>query len=279
MRVVLVSLILLAAAMSGCAGDKGNDDGDGDASGTSTKTGTGTKSGTKSGSGTGSTTATGTGSPVPHNATLVADVVNGTAPLSVNFTMNATPGATSWRLAFGDGSFTNGTGQPATANHTYAVGGNFSANLTVVYAQGANATAGVDITVAVPAGGAAPDVTHFEFGESSGCMGDAHAINPTVPLNCASFQAGPDASGIDGHWLALDERYWGMTITTTMDDPTTQNQDSDCYFYKADAKTETGTASNGGGLCLGVVPAGTYWLFLYPWALPALGMTADFSTA
>lgn len=282
MRVVLIALLLLVAAVAGCAQKKGDDGGD-DATGTSTKTGSGSKGGTKSGSGTGSSSGTGTGSSTPHNATLAADAVNGTAPLAVNFTMTATTGATSWRLAFGDGAFANGTGVPSTANHTYNVGGNFSANLTVVYSEGANAgpnaTAGIDITVAVPSGAPLPDVTHFDFGESGGCVGDAHSEEPTVPLNCVSFQGGPDASGIDGHWLALDERYWGLTLRTTLDDPTTVNQDSDCYFLAADESTETGSGSNGGDLCTGVVPAGTYWLFLYPWAFPANGMTADFSTA
>lgn len=284
MRVVLVALLLLAAAMAGCATKKGNDgDDDPSGTGTSTNSGSGSKGGTRSGSGTGSSAGTGTGSSTPNNATLAADVVNGTAPLAVNFTMTATTGATSWRLAFGDGSFTNGTGDPAAANHTYSVGGNFSANLTVVYSDGPNAgpnaTASLNITVAVPAGGAAPDVTHFEFGESAGCVGDAHSINNDVPLNCVSFQGGPDASGIDGHWQALDERYWGMTITTTMDEPSGLNADSDCYFFAEDAETETGEASNGGDLCAGVVPDGTYWMFLYPWGFPATAMTADFSTA
>lgn len=67
---------------------------------------------------------------------------------------------------------------------------------------------GGDATPA-PAPRLMPAVTHFEFPESAGCAGDAHTLEPSVPLNCVSFQGGPDATGIDGHWLALDETYAG----------------------------------------------------------------------
>jgi hypothetical protein len=271
MRVVLVGLLILTAAMAGCAEKKDDDGGDGP-SGTSTSTASGSKSGTS----TGSTTGTGTGS-VSHSATLAADETNGTAPLSINFTMTADPGATSWFLAFGDGSSDNGTGEPATANHTYSVGGNFSASLRVVYSDGPNATASVNITVAVPGpSGPAPE-THFEFGESAGCAADAHAAEPTVPVNCISFHAGPDAPAVDGHWLALDERYWGMTLTSTMEESSGLNADSDCFFMAPDHTTIIGDGHNGGGLCAGVVPEGTGWLYIYPWAFPADAMTADFA--
>lgn len=122
-----------------------------------------------------------------------------------------------------------------------------------------------------------PAETHFAFGQSAGCAGDAHSLDPRVPLNCASFQGGPDATGIDGHWLALDETYAGLTLTTTMAVPGGANADSDCVFLAADAVTETGNGNNGSAACTGTVPPGTAWLFLYPWGTPASGMTADFT--
>lgn len=276
MRALLVSVLLLAAALAGCA-DGGDDDPK--PSTTTSGSATGSKSATKtsSGSRTTSTSGTGTGAPTLGTANLTADDTNGTAPLAVNFTISATGSPSAWRLSFGDGSSTNGTTVPATVNHTYVVGGNFSANLTVAYGT-LDATDSVNITVAVPAGGSgAPDVTHFEFGESLGCASDAHSLNPAVPLNCVSFHAGSDAPTVDGHWLALDERYWGLTLTTTMDEPSGTNHDSDCYFFAADETTEVGEASNGSEACTGVVPDGTFWLFLYPYAQPATAMTADFA--
>lgn len=261
MRVVLVALLLLAAAMAGCATKKDDDP---------TGTATGTPSGSRSGTGTGS----GNGTGAAHNATLTADVVNGTAPLQVNFTMAASPGATSWRLSFGDGAIANGTGAPSAANHTYAIGGNFSANLTVVYADGPtagpNATATLAIHVAVPAGTPAPDVLHFEFADSLGCVGDAGAEN------CITFVGGPDANGIDGYWQALDERYWGLSFTTTIDQVQPAVADSDCAITDADhAILEE--PNNSSGPCAGTVPAGAAWIFLYPYALPALSQTLTFT--
>lgn len=268
MRVVLVALLLLAAAMAGCATKKGDDDGDGD--GTS-GTASGSKSGSKSGSGTGSP-GNGTGS--ANNATLTADVVNGTAPLAVNFTMTASPGASSWRLSFGDGAFANGTGVPSAANHTYTVGGNFSANLTVVYSDapnaGPNVTVALNITVAVPAGNSPPDVLHFEFADSLGCAGDAGADN------CISFVGGPETSGIDGYWQALDERYWGLSFTTTVNQVQPAVADSDCAITDAD-HVILEEPNNGSSPCAGTVPQGAAWIFLYPYALPALAQTLTFT--
>jgi hypothetical protein len=122
-----------------------------------------------------------------------------------------------------------------------------------------------------------PAVTHFEFPQSAGCSSEGHSVDPSVPITCASFQGGPDATGIDGHWLALDATYTGLRLTTTMGAPADAVGDSDCYFFAPDAATQTGDGSNGTGPCTGVVPIGTGWLFLYPYAAPATAMTADFT--
>lgn len=255
MRSGFVVAVLLVVLLAGCAAKKDDDKGDG--------------------SGTTSTSASTTAAPTRHDVTLTAFVGNGTAPngtvpLDVNFTLNATTGFTAWHLGFGDGQDTNGTAtMPATYGYTYGMGGNFTANLTVTYPGGSNVSATVNITVAVPAGHPAPDVTHFEFDESLGCAGDAGADK------CISFQGGPDASGIDGYWLALDERYWGLQLTSTVDSAV---GDSDCAFTDA-ARAIIGTANNSNSPCAGPVPDGAAFLFIYPYAAPALGMTVDFGTA
>lgn len=223
---------------------------------------------------TSSSTTSTSSAPVVGNVTLAADVVNGTAPLLVNFTLNGTGSPSSWRLSFGDGSIANGTMLPAATNHTYVVGGNFSANLTVVYAAG-NATATVLVNVTVPqASGnsvAAPDVTHFEFADSLGCFGDVVGVE-----NCFSFAGGPDASGIDGYWLALDERYWGLTLSSTIDQGQPVLADSDCAVTDA-AFAVIEELNNGGDPCGGPVPKGTAFLFIYPYGTPGLSMTVDFA--
>lgn len=250
-RVVAVAFLLIALLLSGClTGDEVP------APATSSTT-------TSSRTVPSNTTA-----PV-RVANLTADLANGTAPLLVNFTLNATGNASSWALAFGDGATSNGTAFPATVNHTYAIGGNFSANLTVNYPGGQNVSAAVKLTILVPAGRPAPDVLVFEFADSLGCVGDLGVEA------CISFNAGPDfpISGIDGYWQALDERYWGLSFTTTVDNPL---GDSDCSFTDADHAV-IGEANNGGSPCTGAVPDGTAFIFLYPYAAPALGQTLTFT--
>lgn len=258
--VVAVALLLLASAMAGCAQNGGDGAKD-----------PGTLGGSTSGTGTGP--GNGTGS-TAYSVTLKANQVNGTAPLSVEFTINATVGAASWRLSFGDGAIGNGTGQPSVANHTYPIGGNFSANLTVAYPSG-NLSSSLAIAVAVPEGGGPPEVTHFEFADSLGCLGED---GPGAD-QCISFQGGPDSSGIDGYWQALDLRYWGLSFTSTV----TQGgpvgpalNDSDCAFTD-EAFAIIGFASNSSNPCAGSVPEGTAWIFIFPFATPALEMAIDFT--
>lgn len=253
MRVALVASIVLLAALAGCTAEKKDDDPS--ASTTST-----------------SVSATATAAPTPKVATLLANVTNGTAPLAVNFTLNATAGAVAWTLSFGDGNVTNGTSLPPAANHTYVIAGNFSANLTVSYPGGAkaNATLAINVTLTAASKAAPPDVLVFTFADSLGCAGDAGADT------CISFQGGPDASGIDGYWQALDERYWGLSFVGTVDQVQPAVADSDCAFTDADFAI-IGEANNSSSPCSGTVPPGTAWIFLYPYALPALEQTLTFT--
>lgn len=114
----------------------------------------------------------------------------------------------------------------------------------------------------------APEQLEFSFGPSAGCEGSL-----TGAGNCVSFQGGPSASGIDGHWLSLDESYWGLQFTTTID---SQTGDSDCYFVAEDETTILGNAHNGSSPCEGSVPDDTAFMFLYSYVEPATGMTITF---
>jgi hypothetical protein len=260
---LLLAATLLASLFAGCAATK-------DTPSSSPSTASGTHHGT--------TTAATTTPAVQRTAVLKAAPANGTAPLNVTFTIDALgkDNRTTWRLAFGDGQDANGTAAqlPANRTHAFAVGGNFTAKLLVTYAGGATANATLVVKVKAVVGADYPKV--FTFGASKlGCVGDAHSI-ADAPLNCVNFQGGPTSPQVDGFWQALDARYAGKAFTSTL---ATANPmpDSDCYFVAADAETITGDCTNGGDLAAGTVPAGTAWMFIYPYAAPADGIVVTFA--
>jgi PKD repeat protein len=228
-------------------------------------------------SGTTAATSTSVAPPVEHKALLTAAPVNGTAPLNVTFSVDALgkDNRTTWRLSFGDGQDANGTAAqlPGNRTHGYAVGGNFTARLTVAYGGNVSANATVLVKVHAVAGADYPKV--FTFGASkAGCIGDAYAADGV--LNCINFQGGPDSPQVDGFWQALDARYTGKSFTSTI---TTASPaaDSDCYFVAEDASTIVGDCTNGSDPAAGKVPAGAAWFFIYPYATPASEMVVTFA--
>ncbi len=153
--VILTTLMMLLA---GCAGSE--DDGEPTETTTGTTTGTGT-SGTQTTTGTATSTSTNTGTggpgnggnesePRPPTAILELSNVTGTAPLSLNLTINATDpdgDLAAWTVDFGDNSTEDGTEFPTTLSHTWATDGTYNITLTVVDATGLNDTNTVSITV------------------------------------------------------------------------------------------------------------------------------------
>lgn len=275
MRWALATAILVLALLAGCSSsDDGSSPGTTDTTGTGAHTGnagTAGQTGTGTTGGTATTGTGGTGAPVNRTLTFTAPVLSGSTPLNVTFSMTATgtDAKTQWRVNFGDGS-TSQTGKgnvPASANHVYTAGGNFTATFNVTYSDGQKAGKALAIQAIAPAPPAKPDVTHFDLGPSGGCAGDVVGVD-----KCISFGMGPDADPIDGHWVPLDSRYWGLSFTSD----TTANPDSDCVFVAEDATTVLGEASNGSSPCEGTVPELTMWLFIYPYAAPDAGMTVDF---
>lgn len=208
----------------------------------------------------------------PLVPSVSADVLNGSAPLRVNLTLSA-EGAddnTTWRVDFGDGNTTEGSALPATVDHTFGPGNH---TVTATFQRG-NETASTNLTVtaaASAAGPVLPEQTHFEFGDSLGCAGD---VLGAAGLDCITFTLGPDGNGIDGYWQELGEAYWGLSLTSTVNQGGGPLADSDCVFTDADHAV-VGEANNGGGPCVGSIPQGTQWLFIYPYAAPALSMTVD----
>lgn len=117
-----------------------------------------------------------------------------------------------------------------------------------------------------------PPKTHFEFGESLGCWERYTSSGPS----CIEFKAGPGGTGsaIDGHWIQLNQSYWGLLLTSTIGQVGVGN-DSDCVFTDADGII-IAEADNVDQPCTGEVPPGTDWAFIYPANRGALSITVDF---
>jgi PKD repeat protein len=153
-RTLFFVTILLATAFSGCLADP-------EAQSVTTTT---SSSGAPTASATAGTTGTnGTGGAMTSSApaentaptaNLTTDLVNGTAPLNVTFTIDGADedgDELSWTLdADGDGTEDyNGTEVPSAIVHEFTAVGNYTALLTVTDGTD-NATASVDIVVEVP---------------------------------------------------------------------------------------------------------------------------------
>lgn len=284
--VYLLVLSLALAALAGCAGSDGDDVDDGatPTPGGPSPTDTAEPTGTAPGPSGTAPGPTGTAAPPPTDAgaeitRFEADPDEGEAPLDVRFTLDAAsedPEAT-WRLAFGDGSEA-GKGDvadlPAEVEHNYTIGGNFTALFEV---QDNDGTINETLAIRVEASQSEPPETHFEYGPSGGCLTETHSVGGVV--SCISYQLGPnDGNGIDGWWQPLDERYWGASLTSTMDSPTTSH-DSDCFFLDDDHEV-LDSGHNGGDECkMDAIPEGTAWMFIFPWVDPATGLTVDITLA
>ncbi|WP_345939371.1 PKD domain-containing protein [Methanosarcina acetivorans] len=103
-------------------------------------------------------------------AAFIADVTNGTVPLTVNFTDQSTGSPTSWLWDFGD----NTSATEQNPSHTYNSAGNYTVNLTVISESGNSSEVKADyITVSESSTPTEPEpVAAFT----------ADVTNGTVPL-------------------------------------------------------------------------------------------------
>ena len=153
MRTLLVTMIVLGLALSGCAEKKKDDGGDGPSTTTTTTSSTATTTGIKGNVSTNQ----------PPTATLLANAT-GAVPLNVTFVLNATDNdgdALTWTLSFGDTASQNGTFPAALGNaskpfqhtanvtHLYASGGAYNATLSL---SDGKATTNVTLRLNVTAG-------------------------------------------------------------------------------------------------------------------------------
>jgi hypothetical protein len=188
--------------------------------------------------------------------------------LNVTFVMNVTtndPEAT-WLLLPGDGAEYTGAvdGMVGSMAHAFLQNGTYNATLSVSYGSGESVESVLEVmvTMKVPL----PDVLVFEYGPSLGCLG--------APALCVSQQFQAEMDGVDGHWQALDERYWGLAFNATN---AGEYEDTDCTAFDADGK-KLADFHNDGGACGGdALPEGTAWLFMYSWIAPSTAMRLEFT--
>lgn len=194
-RVVAVVALVVALLSSGCASDPKTSSTDDAAD--PTQSGAGSASSGPAGTAApGSTDVGGAGNSTGAlAATLVADALNGTAPLLVNFTVGAEPASTNatWTLSTNGTAFANGTGVPATANHTFLAGGLWNVTLTVLDA-GRNATATVSINVTSDLGSGSTLLATYS---NSGLIGGPYVVtnDPAFAHLCLGFNLGMDGFG------------------------------------------------------------------------------------
>jgi hypothetical protein len=260
------------------------------ASASSSASGT-TTSAPANGTGNASGNATGPAGAAPLNVTFELGAARLPAGASARWTLDlgrAAGNATGNGTGNATGNETaarNGTALPATVTHTYTAAGAY--NVTFILRAGSLAPQALQATLHINGTGNVsvskplPDQVHFEYGESLGCTGDIQGNT------CIEWENGPPGGDIDGHWIALGELYWGLHVTSTVTQTPAGEQtlpvlgakvgaDTDCVFVDA-ALAVIGEGNNGGSSCLGQVPDGAAWMFIYPYANPAVDMTVDFS--
>lgn len=290
MTCAMLTIVSLAGCTGGDAtddaqiGDDGSDGGGSDGGGSDGSDGGSGGSGTGSGGsgggsgGSGGSGGGGSGEPETRSANLTADTTSGEVPFTVTFTLDGTgiDGETTWFLAYGDGNNTEGEGSelPKEESYEYQIAGDFTARLVITYGDGEAEDAEVQITATLGEGGEEeePPETFFEYGPVMGCIGGTD-----VGQSCVSFQAGPGQPAVDGHWQALDERYWGMNAVA-LGKGMPLSTDTDCVVTDAD-HTVLADGHNGPDPCGLVIPEGAAFIYIYPWIEPATeGMTLEFTS-
>jgi PKD domain len=191
---LLATLILLALAFAGCAGDKEG------SNGSTTSSGTGSRTSSVTGSTTGASSQTNTTTPSRQNQPptgSISAVANGT---TVSFALNGTDvdgDVLTWNLTFGDGAQANGTDLPAALDHVYGDAGNFTANLTISDGTD-NATYSANLTLS---GGAASQTVEASWDgpDNAACAGLPY---DTVPMSENTYAT-----------FVVDAGTWGGSFT------------------------------------------------------------------
>ena len=205
----------------------------------------------------------------PPTASLGASIQNGEAPVEVEFTLDGTDADgdnLTWSFdADEDGIFdAEGTELPATVNFTYAAEGVFNATLTVRDSLN-ETTAALQIDVTAPSveeGFAGFSYSGYAPAPCPLCLG--------APQGSAGFNAGQD--GVDSAWTAIPAAAVGHTAVMT-------NDWGFVSYHFLDSCEATATAIGGSvdedsGVEV-VIPAGTACVQMFDYTFPDTTMTLD----
>ncbi|HVQ93144.1 MAG TPA: ThuA domain-containing protein [Mycobacteriales bacterium] len=133
-----------------------------------------------------------TGGPATPAPTATATPAAGEPPLTVGFT-GSRSGGVSYRWNFGDGA----TSTQANPTHTYRFGGDFTARLTVRYADGSSGTATTTVSVTCAAPDARPTVRFLDL--DTGVPNKATAGGCTINDLIADEQPWSSSLGFVAH--------------------------------------------------------------------------------
>ncbi|HLE47949.1 MAG TPA: hypothetical protein VI818_06600 [Candidatus Thermoplasmatota archaeon] len=213
---------------------------------------------------------------VPENVTvaapvanLTADVLNGTAPLVVNFTLaNDGGNLSAWVLSYGEGNATNGTELGVVA-FTFVAAGAYNATL-MLEGPGGNSSATLSITVSATEAPQIPPPSKVKFnsGPVTGCVSEAGY------KNCPAYVRGPANSQYLGLWITLEPGHVGMNFATT-----SFGGDSDGWIFTSATGDSIKDVSNSGGEAKGVVPPGAKYILIVSWATPSDDLEVVFTPA
>lgn len=196
----------------------------------------------------------------PPTANLTADIGNGSAPLTVNFTIDASDpdgDLASWTLEFDDGNETDGTEFPAVVNHTYERAGNMTVNLTVVDAAGRNTTA--DLVIVVE--------ERFEpFEETVGLELPCPQCTEVGSLTCVGRQA--DMGGIDCQWIDYPDEMIGRTFIAT-----STGGDPELYFFEDCSGSSAVEGAKNVGEESGTIPESAGCVLAWEYETPGSSIT------
>lgn len=186
MRTWLTLALLVSAALAGCAGDEAPtlDSTDDDGTDDQSQTATSTETTTPPPSDENETTDPEPEANTPPTAKLTADAVNGTAPLNVTFTIEASDADgddLTWELFLDGIQITKGREPTATTTYNFTEAGNFTLRLVV---EDDESSAEANVTVRVADAVPEPVLHTME------CHVDAGVGNPAFSFS--------DGNGIGG---------------------------------------------------------------------------------
>lgn len=261
MRNWLMVVLLIAVALSGCAdesGTEGTDDA-GDDGGSASGGGDQTAGGSTGDGGESTGNGTGNGTNEAPVVTFTADVLNGTAPLRVNFTLAVEDDAENltWTFLIDGNETLAGEGAAAAFNHTFGVGAH---NTSLVVSDGqheVNET--LLITAVAPAAPPGFDPVTKEFELPLPCT----QCGLQGPIASGSLNPAQNVQGVNLEWMEIDEEMWGQPFlasgvgTVVNSNPELQFADACSYDYSAIA------TPSAAGPVQGIVPDDAGCLFIW----------------